>query len=61
MALYETFKKLLAAAEQFEAKAPQYRRIEREQQALREAITSAQLALSVADAKGTGAQASRAE
>ena len=47
MALYDTLKHLLEAAERFETKTPQYKRIESERQALREAMTHAQLVLSV--------------
>jgi hypothetical protein len=46
MTVNEAFRKLLKAAERFEAKTPQYRRIEQERQALREAIFNAQLILS---------------
>lgn len=47
MALYDTLKHLLEAAERFETKTPQYKRIESERRALREAMTHAQLVLSV--------------
>ena len=47
MTLRESFKHSLEAAERFELKTPQYKRIESERQALREAMTHAQLVLSV--------------
>jgi hypothetical protein len=47
MTLRETLKRLLEAAQQFEMKTPKYRRVESERQRLREAITGAQLVLSV--------------
>jgi hypothetical protein len=47
MTLQETLRRLLEAAQGFEMKTPQYRRIECEWQALREAIMHAQLMLSV--------------
>ena len=47
MALRDTLKQLLEAAQRFEVKTPQYKRIESERQALREAMTHAQLVLSV--------------
>ncbi|WP_447983834.1 hypothetical protein [Nitrospira sp. Nam74] len=50
MAFRDTLKTLLEAAERFEGKTPKYRRIESERQALREAITQAQLVLSVQEA-----------
>ena len=46
--LEHTFTRLLRAAKQFEKRAPKYQRIERERQALRDAITDAELVLSVA-------------
>lgn len=47
MTLHDTLRQLLDAAQQFETKTPQYKRIESERQALREAMTHAQLRLSV--------------
>jgi hypothetical protein len=47
MSLRDTLKRLLEAAQQFEVKTPKYRRIESERHTLREAITDAQLVLSV--------------
>ena len=47
MVLRDTLKQLLEAAQRFEVKTPQYKRIESERQALREAMTHAQLVLSV--------------
>ena len=49
MALRDTLYELLEAAQRFEIKTPQYKRIESERQALREAMTHAQLILSVQD------------
>jgi hypothetical protein len=54
MTLRQTLQALLTAAENFEAKAARHRRIESERQALREAITQAQLVLSLADKEETG-------
>ncbi len=50
MTLRETLTRLLEAAQRFEMKTPKYRRIDSERQALQEAITHAQLVLSVQDA-----------
>jgi DNA-binding LytR/AlgR family response regulator len=50
MMLRETLRRLLEAAQRFEVKTPQYRRIASDRQALQEAITQAQLVLSVQDA-----------
>lgn len=47
MTLRETLEQLLKAADQFETKTPQYKKIETERQALREAITHTQLVLSI--------------
>ena len=47
MTLRETLSRLLEAAQQFQIKTPKYQRIESERQALRDAITDAQLVLSV--------------
>ena len=47
MTLRETLSRLLETAQQFEIKTPKYQRIESERQALRDAITNAQLILSV--------------
>ena len=47
MTLRNTLKQLLEAAQRFESKTPQYKRIEVERQALRETMTQAQLILSV--------------
>ena len=47
MSLRGTLKRLLEAAQRFEVKTPKYQRIESERQNLREAITDAQLLLSV--------------
>jgi hypothetical protein len=47
MTLRDTLKQLLEAAQRFERKTPQYKRIEVERQALRETMTQAQLILSV--------------
>lgn len=49
MMLRETLRRLLDAARQFEMKTPKYRRIAAERQALDDAITDAQLVLSVGD------------
>jgi hypothetical protein len=53
MTLSHALKELLQAAQRFEIKTPQYKRIESERQALREAMTHAQLVLSVQDSVGT--------
>lgn len=50
MMLRETLRRLLEAAQGFEMKTPRYRRIASERQALQDAITQAQLVLSVEDA-----------
>ena len=47
MMLRETLRRLLEAAQGFEMKTPRYRRIASERQALQDAITQAQLVLSV--------------
>lgn len=47
MTLHETLKRLIDTARRFEMKTPKYRRLESERQALQEAITDAQLVLSV--------------
>ena len=49
MTLHQTLRRLLDAAQRFEMKTPKYRRLESERQALQEAITQAQLVLSVHD------------
>jgi len=49
MTLHQTLRRLLDAAQRFEMKTPKYRRLESERQALQEAITHAQLVLSVHD------------
>jgi hypothetical protein len=47
MSLRDTLKRLLEAAQRFEMKTPKYQRIDSERHTLREAITDAQLVLSV--------------
>ncbi|HKN87613.1 MAG TPA: hypothetical protein VJV04_12190 [Nitrospiraceae bacterium] len=49
MTLRETLRRLTDTAQRFEMKTPKYRRLEAERQALQEAITDAQLVLSVHD------------
>ena len=53
MDLEHTFSRLLRAAKHFEKRAPKYQRIENERQALRDAITDAELVLSVAERGGS--------
>jgi hypothetical protein len=53
MKTVDTLRALLKAAVQFEAKAAHHKRIEREREALNEAITQAQLLLSVRDTANT--------
>lgn len=60
MSLRDTLTRLLEAAERFEGKTPKYRRIESERQALREAITQAQLVLSLENAEAPKEQKGRA-
>ena len=55
MDLEHTFNRLLRAAKRFEKRAPKYQRIENERQALRDAITDAELVLSVAHGRGSEA------
>ncbi|HZS11124.1 MAG TPA: hypothetical protein VFA38_02670 [Nitrospirales bacterium] len=57
MDLEHTFSRLLRAAKHFEKRAPKYQRIERERQALRDAITDAELVLSVT--KGGGSESGK--
>lgn len=47
MTLREALRRLLETAQRFEMKSPKYRRVESERQALQDAMTYAQLVLSV--------------
>lgn len=61
MTLHETLRRLMDTAQRFERKTPKYRRLASERQALQEAITDAQLVLSVHDVpRGKSKSAGRA-